>query len=239
MPGDKGSYRSVYSAIWDDPEFQAFDPVAQAVFFCLRTSKDCNFPCIFPHYHSTLYERMPNASREAIDTGIDTLIRSGWIRYERPVLWITKGLKNEPSYYANNPKHVAGIVKILHSLPKLKIVLDFAAYYEIPFNFYSDVEAYIDTRINTRSDTPTIPVCIPGTIQGTGTGTGKGKKDLKAGPVDNSNALPIGAGAAVRGAMASAAPPPAPPFKGQDLVGNMSPAELIESIKTIGKQGGV
>ena len=135
MPGEKGSYRSVYSSIWDDPEFQEFEPLTQTVFFCLRTSKDCNFPCIFIHYHTSLYGRIPNASKDAIDASIAALSDADWIRYERPILWIVKGLKNEPNYYPQNSKHISGIANIMKSLPKLKIVEDFAAYYSIPLDY--------------------------------------------------------------------------------------------------------
>jgi len=33
MPSEKGTYRSIYSAIWEDPEFQASDPDTMLVFF--------------------------------------------------------------------------------------------------------------------------------------------------------------------------------------------------------------
>lgn len=134
MPPDKGQFRSIYSCIWDDPEFQSFDAVTQNVFFCLRTSKDCNFPCIFTFYRTTLYERMSSSEPSDIDAGLDALIAADWIRYERPVLWIVKGLKNEPNFFPNNPKHIIGVANILRSLPKLPIIKEFADYYEIPMD---------------------------------------------------------------------------------------------------------
>ena len=162
-----------------------------AVFFCLRTSRDCNFTCIFPHYRSTLYERIPTADAIAIDRGMDALIEAGWIRYERPVLWIVKGLKNDPAYVKNNSKQALGIINILKSLPKLKIIEEFAAYYEIPFKFdapsHTGINAGIDEGIGGASK------------HGTGTGTGKGKgKDQRltpAKPVDNSTGTGGGDGA--------------------------------------------
>lgn len=134
MPPEKGQYRSIYSCIWDDPEFQSFDPVTQLVFFNLRTSRDCNFPCIFIFYQTTLYERMKTSEPSDIDAGLDALIAADWIRYERPVIWIVKGLRNEPSFVPANSKQIHGIANTLQTLPKLSIVQEFSVYYEIPMD---------------------------------------------------------------------------------------------------------
>jgi len=122
---NRGVYRSIYCSIWDDPEFQTFSPHAQLVFFNLRTCKDTNFPCIFTLYRSSLEERMPNMTTADITTGWQELLDAGWIRYERPILWIVKGLRNEPNYAPNNIKHRIGIENILKGLPKLEIVNQF------------------------------------------------------------------------------------------------------------------
>ena len=142
MP-EKGSYRSVYSAIWDDPEFQSFKPITQLVFFALRTAKDCNFPCLFVFYPSILHERLPNVPSKGIEEGIGELIGSGWIQYERPVLWVVKGFKNDPHRVPHNSKQIQGLVSILKTLPKLKIVESFAEYYEIPFKYDAPIHEAI------------------------------------------------------------------------------------------------
>lgn len=170
MRPEKGTYRSIYSSIWDDPEFQSFDPITQLVFLCLRTWRDCNFPAIYVMYRSQVYERMPNVPAIAIDAAIDALASSGWIRYERPVLWIVKGLKNEPAFSLNNQKQVIGISKIIHSLPSLQIVKDFASMYGIPYRKNSP------THSPHHSPTDSPPIPLP--KQGKGKGEGKGKEDL-------------------------------------------------------------
>jgi uncharacterized phage protein (TIGR02220 family) len=134
MPPEKGQYRSIYSSLHEDPEWQSFDPMTQLVFFCLRTSRDCNFPCIYTFYRTTLYERMRTSEPSDIDAGMDALVAAGWIRYERPVLWIVKGLRNEPSFVPANSKQIHGIANTLRSLPRLDIIQEFADYYEIPMN---------------------------------------------------------------------------------------------------------
>lgn len=167
-PNDKGQYRSVYSAVWDDPEFQAFTSTAKLIFFCLRTSASCNFPCIYSHYHSMIHERLPDLIDEVIDKGIHDLIDAGWIKYERPVLWIVKGLLNEPNYVPKNEKQRSGIMRILKGFPKLKIVNDFREYYgfigEGNDPLFEKIHEGIDEDID------------EGIEAGKGRGKGKGKR---------------------------------------------------------------
>jgi len=155
----KGAYRSVYCSIWDDPEFQGFSPHAQLVFFSLRTCKECNFPCIFTFYPSSIIERMPKVPYEDIMVGWEELVAAGWIKYQRPVLWIVKGLVNEPNFGPKNPKHILGIQNILNSLPKLEILNDFRKYYR----FRMPKGRGTDTGIDTHAD------------QGEGEGEGEGE----------------------------------------------------------------
>lgn len=210
MPPEKGTYRSIYSSIWDDPEFQSFDPITQAVFFCLRTSRECNFSCIYPHYHSSLYERMPRATDGAIDGAIANLIRAGWVQYERPVLWIVKGLKNDPSYVPGNEKQILGIINHLKTLPKLPIVDNFARYYGIPFKIKPSDAPQDGPLHGPHQGVPHTPPMGPGK-QGKGKGKGnrKRKKDLPP-PVDNSTPTPRETGPTGTGGSLNAPPAPGP-----------------------------
>lgn len=140
MAGEKGTYRSIYSAIWEDPEFQSFGPDMMLVFLSLRTGRECNFPCIFPFYLGTLSERM-KLPQEKIDAAFNALIEAGWIAYERPILWIRKGLRNDPNFVPQNSKQIYGISNILNSLPKLDIVKEFATYYQIPSGSDARIDA--------------------------------------------------------------------------------------------------
>jgi len=85
-------------------------------------------------YPEDVYKRLPKVPKEGIDAAINMLVGQEWIAYERPVLWIIKGFKNEPFRAPNNQKQITGVVAILKSLPKLKIVSDFADYYKITLN---------------------------------------------------------------------------------------------------------
>jgi hypothetical protein len=130
------------------------------VFISLRTCRECNFPCIFPYYQTNLYERI-KMPPERIDEAFRNLLDAGWIKYDRPVLWIPKGLKNDPNFVPHNRKQVLGIANILKSLPKLNIVAEFAKTYNIPNGLDTGIEA------------PMPPPSEQGTGSGKGTGTGK------------------------------------------------------------------
>jgi uncharacterized phage protein (TIGR02220 family) len=170
---NKGAYRSVYCSIWDDPEFQSFSPGAQLIFFNLRTNRDCNYPCIYTFYKTTLEERIPGMSRENLASGWDELERSGWIRYERPILWIVKGLQNEPTFVPGNENHRLGVDNILKSLPKLRILEEFREYYG-------------DTlRIPSGYPTPYPPDQGKGEGEGKGEGKGEGEGEAISCPAGN------------------------------------------------------
>lgn len=130
---DKGTYRSIYSAIWDDPEFRGFDADMQLLFVVLRTCKDCSFYGIYVLYLENLHGRICSLTPERIDAAFDRLVEAGWVRYELPILWIVKALKNEPSFSPDNPLHVRGAQNYLGTLAKLNIVREFATYYNIPY----------------------------------------------------------------------------------------------------------
>ena len=140
MSGEKGSYRSIYSSIWDDPNFQGLPPITQLVFVHLRTCPECNWPCIFPFYKSLLQSRFPDIEPSVLDESWDALCLppSRWIVYERPILWIRKGLRFEPTYTPALPNHKLGVIAILKTLPKLDIVNEFATYYRLDYKVSTD-----------------------------------------------------------------------------------------------------
>lgn len=182
MPGEKGSYRSIYSALWDDPEFQGFPAATQLVFLHLRTCPECNWPCIFPFYQSTLYERLQSVRTSDITKAWDTLCHppshpsSPWIIYERPLLWIVKGMKNEPSFSPTNPNHVSGVISLLRSLPKLGIINRFAEYYGLDLKVAVPGNGIGDAMGDGMGDGSPHAMGDQGTGTGTGKGTGKGRE---------------------------------------------------------------
>ena len=63
--------------------------------------------------------------------GIPNPPRMGWLMRERNVFWLRNALKFEPSRTLTNDNHRKNVMKHLCGLPKLKIVNDFADYYEL------------------------------------------------------------------------------------------------------------
>lgn len=140
MSGEKGSYRSIYSSIWDDPNFQGLSPITQLIFVHLRTCPECNWPCIFPFYKPLLESRFPEIDPREVSESWERLLipPSRWIVYERPILWIRKGLRFEPTYTPALPNHKLGVIAILKTLPKLAIVNEFAKYYRLDYKVSTD-----------------------------------------------------------------------------------------------------
>ena len=139
MANEKGNYRPIYSSIWDDQEFQSFDLNTKLVFFNLRTNRFGNFPCLYVCYHETIANQT-GLSLRAVKKAFDTLSKAGWIEYQYPIVWVVKGLKNDPGWTPTNEKHVKAIENIIGSLPKLEIVAKFITYYslKIPFRYPQD-----------------------------------------------------------------------------------------------------
>ena len=80
-------------------------------------------------------EGIPNPIPEGIPNpipeGIPNPPRMGWLMRERNVFWLRNALKFEPSRTLTNDNHRKNVMKHLCGLPKLKVVNDFADYYEL------------------------------------------------------------------------------------------------------------
>lgn len=218
---EKGVYRSIYSGLWDDPDFQALPSMAQLVFLCIRTSRECNFPCIFPFYLNSLSDRLLLADEDKVAAGFKSLIEEGWVRYERPILWIVKGLRNDPAYSPGNENQARGISRYINGLKKYQIVKDFATFYEIPYSPNSTPTQ--GPPQDPSKDPPPGPYPTPGE-QRNRTGKRKRKEDLKDLPVDNSTD-----GTALGGSLVATPRAPSTSLPGVE--------ELGEAIKTMQDEG--
>ncbi len=131
---DRGVYRAIYRALWEDPDFQKLPPDAKLVFFNLRTGSLSNIPCLYRLYFEAI-EEQTGLPRNRIQKALDTLCDTLWISIQDRIVWVKNALKYDPQFYLNNPKHIKAIQNILAGLPKSKIVIDFCTYYklEIPY----------------------------------------------------------------------------------------------------------
>ena len=159
----KGIYRSIYSSIWDDPDFLRLTKDEKLIFLNLRTSPLSNMPCVFPYYIDAI-EKQTGVSRKGILKAINTLSDTLWITVEDGLCWIRNGLKYDPNISLNNPKHREAIRKIILSLPKFKLVFDFCEYYKIDIPYpipyqipYRPAYANQDTDTDTDTEPDTEP----------------------------------------------------------------------------------
>jgi len=116
----------VPTSIVDDIDFSELPPNAKLVFFYLKLLLG---PAgIGVIYNTTLAEQLGMAM-ESLSDAIGMLIDRGWIRMESRIVWVCNGLRDDPGVSLSNVKHRVSVVRHAESLPKLQIVLDFAAYY--------------------------------------------------------------------------------------------------------------
>ncbi len=132
MKKERGNFRPIYTAIWDDPDFQSFDSDTKVVFFNLRTSRYGNWPCIYVMYPEVVAAQT-GIPLSTVMGSLMTLSKRGWIEYTAPVIWIVKGLRNDPNWNPNNSKQVTGIEEQLRSLPKNPLIARFCKFYSLSF----------------------------------------------------------------------------------------------------------
>lgn len=162
MGDDKGYYRPIYTAIWDDEDFRTFDTNTKLVFFNLRVNRFGNFPCIYVCYLDTVASQT-GLPLKAVKRAIDTLCDRQWIAYQYPIVWVIKALKNDPNWSPNNQKQVKGVVDIIKSLPKSEIVAKFISYYELDIGYRYPIDSpsipygigYGSTETETETDKET------------------------------------------------------------------------------------
>lgn len=138
----RGEYRSIHTVIVDDPEFQSFSPAAKLIFYTLKLQLGPTGIGTFPAAEAVLVEQtgIPSGGDGGWDgvgvaDGLNELREAGWLRTERSVYWIVKGLHFDPSLSMENTNHRTSVDKHLKGLPKLEIVNQFAERYSLKLPF--------------------------------------------------------------------------------------------------------
>ena len=130
----RGTYRGFFSALFDDPDFQALSADAR---LCLLVSRGCRQAgpaAIFICYPSVLMIQT-GLPAPRVESALSELEIKGWIEREGSVLWIRNGLRYDPSMRLSDKKHLRSVERALSELPRLAIVLRFCDYYKIPRPF--------------------------------------------------------------------------------------------------------
>jgi hypothetical protein len=131
---ERGEYRSIHVAMADDPDFLRLSPQARLTLLMLKLT-------LGPSGINVVRAMVPELAvltgygDAEVRAALDELVRDRWIRIEHNVIWIRNGLRFEPSLSLASENTVKGVCRHLRSLPRLRIVNDFAAYYNLPIPF--------------------------------------------------------------------------------------------------------
>ena len=147
---ERGDYRAIHTVLLESPEFVDMSAHAQLIWFHLKLRLGATGIDVIPAAEAVLSEATnlpPEDVRNAlfelqgespsegipnpIPEGIPNPPRMGWLMRERNVFWLRNALKFEPSRTLTNDNHRKNVMKHLCGLPKLKVVNDFADYYEL------------------------------------------------------------------------------------------------------------
>lgn len=131
----RGVNRSLYSAIFDDPDFQALPASARHVLLTARLCQQAGPGAIFTCYPEVLARQTGLTARQ-VEGALKALERDGWIQREGLVLWVVNGLRYDPTMHLSDTKHQKAVARSVAALPRFSIVLKFCDYYQIirPFD---------------------------------------------------------------------------------------------------------
>lgn len=135
----RGVNRGLFSALFDDPDYQRLPAEARLVLLTARLSKQAGPGVIFRYYPEVL-ARQTGLSLRRVALAVQALIQDRWVEVEDGVLWVRNGLRWDPNIRLSDPKHRLGVARSLLDLPRADIVLRFCDYYEIarPFGGSSE-----------------------------------------------------------------------------------------------------
>lgn len=141
MRPQRGAYRSLFSVLFDDPDYQRLPHTTRCVLLTARLCKDAGPTAIYRYYPDTLAIQV-GVSVATIQKALEQLAHARWIEFDASVLWVRNGLRYEPTFSLANPKHRASIAWRLQQLPKSNVVLSFCDYYHLSYPFDREAIPY-------------------------------------------------------------------------------------------------
>lgn len=133
----RGVYRSVYSVLFDDPDYQALKVPARLLLLTLRQCSDAGPAAIFRYYPEKL-SAQTGLALKAIGQALEELQAGQWIAYRYPVVWVRNALRYDPTLSLSNSNHLEHVRRWLLGLPKSPVVVSFCDYYKIVYPFEGD-----------------------------------------------------------------------------------------------------
>jgi len=152
-PNDRGSWRAIYSSLWDNPDFLKLSPEEKLVFINLRTSPLSHMPCIYIYYKEAI-SKHTGLSVDVIDRVLhrlsDSLSHNPWITYRDGIMWVRNGLKYDPNISMKNERQVIAIKNYLKTLPPSTIIEEFCNYYGIGYPIAYSIAERVAIRIKDK-----------------------------------------------------------------------------------------
>lgn len=130
----RGVYRSIYSMIFDDGDYQKLTTRERLVLITARQCHSAGPAAIFRYYASVLADQV-GCTPAQVKEALAALAAGGWVVFDDTVLWVRNGLRYEPTMTLANPKHRVAIADWLAALPKTEVVVQCCHYYRIPCPF--------------------------------------------------------------------------------------------------------
>lgn len=128
MPQDRGTYRSIYTTLPDEPQFQDLTKDARGALLIMKISRDSTMAGIFIYYREP-FEARTGQTRRELALSLEELEAKKWIRREGRIVWIRNALRFDPKVNLENKIHRATVLKLLDGLPQQPIVDEFKIYY--------------------------------------------------------------------------------------------------------------
>jgi hypothetical protein len=128
-------YRGIFSAMFDDPDYQRLSPPARLTLLTMRLCSQVGIAGIFRVYVPVLAEQT-GFSADQVEAALEELATSPsrvkpWIYREHGVVWIRTALRHDPTVRIADWKHLASVRRALEALPRVSIVARFRKFYGI------------------------------------------------------------------------------------------------------------
>ena len=130
----RGSYRAVFTVLFDDPDYQRLSAHARLLLLTLRQCRDAGAAAIFRYYREILRAQtgLDDAQLEAAFEELESPPSGApWIYRDTAVVWVRNALRYDPTLRLANERHRIGVENALRSLPHSKVVAKFCDYYQI------------------------------------------------------------------------------------------------------------
>ena len=124
----RGTYRAVYSILVDHPEFRALSSRARHTLLTMRLSDYVGIACLW-RYDVARIARQTGYTPHQTEAALTELDAAGWTQRDGELMWITHGLRHDPSVTASSMHHHVAIQRVVDGLPRCALLRRFCKLY--------------------------------------------------------------------------------------------------------------